>query len=531
MPTQTLYPGLNSAGTSVAVYAEDGVTLITADGISVDLVQEYVGGSFVLPAYYRQKRAQGLLMSEDPLALSGDAVSVLPVSRIAVTTVGSVSVFQGEFGARGDGTADDTAAIQAAVTAAGLVGADVFLPRGTYRLTSAIVVPSNVTVRGSGRPSLYSTGKGTTVHATSGHAFTLTNARDASIQDLAIVCDAGVGGIYAAATGTLVGTHNLTLRRLSITLPATGTCVGIELYGVAGDQTPQHFFPIIDDVDIFGQPVSATSVNLSSTGIKIHADGYQSCVGARILGGRIYQVHTGIDLDWLDTLMCVGTKLDGIAANPSAHSTSGSARGLRMREHTQYCNFFMLRVESNDVDIQIDSGSDYTLIETVVPLQSGHVVNNGNRTSIRSSSGGVTNRFASPTLFENRLIASRTLELSAQENSTLANGNNHSVADDSSIATSFIRIVGPTGAFGITGFRIAPTEDSLERRRGMMLKVYNTTSQVCTFRNENTGTSTATERIHTLTGADVAVAGPAVSEFIYDQTFNGLGIGRWIGPL
>lgn len=52
---------------------------------------------------------------------------------------GIVSVFQ--FGAVGDGSADDTAAIQAAVTAAGLFGTVQF-PSGTYKITSTITVPA-----------------------------------------------------------------------------------------------------------------------------------------------------------------------------------------------------------------------------------------------------------------------------------------------------------------------------------------------------------------------------------------------------
>lgn len=50
-----------------------------------------------------------------------------------------------DFGAVGDGAADDTVAIQAAVDAAGLVspgpGTTVYLPPGTYKITSAIVWP------------------------------------------------------------------------------------------------------------------------------------------------------------------------------------------------------------------------------------------------------------------------------------------------------------------------------------------------------------------------------------------------------
>ena len=51
------------------------------------------------------------------------------------------------YGARGDGTTDDTAAIQAAATAAGAAGGGrVYLPPGTYKITSRITLYSNVEV-------------------------------------------------------------------------------------------------------------------------------------------------------------------------------------------------------------------------------------------------------------------------------------------------------------------------------------------------------------------------------------------------
>lgn len=58
-----------------------------------------------------------------------------------------------DYGAKGDGTTDDTAAIQAAINAAGTPGrGTVFLPAGTYRTTSKLSLPiSNVGIVGAGR--------------------------------------------------------------------------------------------------------------------------------------------------------------------------------------------------------------------------------------------------------------------------------------------------------------------------------------------------------------------------------------------
>lgn len=54
------------------------------------------------------------------------------------------------YGATGDGTTDDTAAIAAAITAATVNGGVVFLPPGTYKITSALTLEPDTSLIGSG---------------------------------------------------------------------------------------------------------------------------------------------------------------------------------------------------------------------------------------------------------------------------------------------------------------------------------------------------------------------------------------------
>lgn len=56
-----------------------------------------------------------------------------------------------DYGAVGDNTADDTAAIQAAATAQSANGGIVYVPKGVYRVTSTIDFGDNSVVRGEGR--------------------------------------------------------------------------------------------------------------------------------------------------------------------------------------------------------------------------------------------------------------------------------------------------------------------------------------------------------------------------------------------
>jgi hypothetical protein len=97
-----------------------------------------------------------------------------------------------DYGATGDGTTDDTAAIQATIAAAGNSaggqGSIVFFPEGTYKFTqltfhpSSTVYYSNVSLHGSGRYA-------TILMSTSTNALAIDNTSSYSVvQDLTIRC-------------------------------------------------------------------------------------------------------------------------------------------------------------------------------------------------------------------------------------------------------------------------------------------------------------------------------------------------------
>jgi hypothetical protein len=57
-----------------------------------------------------------------------------------------------DYGAKGNGTTDDTAAIQEALNAAAVVGGScstVYFPPGIYKITSALIIPGNITLQGN----------------------------------------------------------------------------------------------------------------------------------------------------------------------------------------------------------------------------------------------------------------------------------------------------------------------------------------------------------------------------------------------
>ena len=147
--------------------------------------------------------------------LVGGLVGGRPFGIISVT----------EFGARGDGTADDTAAIQAAIDAAN--GGTVYLPPGTYRITS----PINITVTGT---VLIGAARNKSIiqneNASGGHAIvTASGIRGCTIQHLAISGAAGSGD------GIHVSTNFGHIRIIDVSMSVVGNGVyaesdGIDLY-------------------------------------------------------------------------------------------------------------------------------------------------------------------------------------------------------------------------------------------------------------------------------------------------------------
>lgn len=71
------------------------------------------------------------------------------VLETVVSRRGWVSVKDPAYGAVGDGVADDTAAIQAAISSVAAAGGTVYLPAGTYRITSSLTPSTGVRVCGA----------------------------------------------------------------------------------------------------------------------------------------------------------------------------------------------------------------------------------------------------------------------------------------------------------------------------------------------------------------------------------------------
>lgn len=99
--------------------------------------------------------------------------------NVSQTTLPFVSVKQ--FGAKGDNSADDTAAIQAAIDSLPQAGGAVYLPTGTYRITSAIRARNSLKIFGDGNSATVIFQTNTAAHGISG-----TDILSLAIEDLRI---------------------------------------------------------------------------------------------------------------------------------------------------------------------------------------------------------------------------------------------------------------------------------------------------------------------------------------------------------
>ena len=85
-----------------------------------------------------------------------------------------------QFGALGNGSTDDTASLQAALTAAS-GGGSVFIPSGTYIISADLLVPSNCLIIGAGRSSILKAAAGTNANV-----LNLTSVSHVTISDIVI---------------------------------------------------------------------------------------------------------------------------------------------------------------------------------------------------------------------------------------------------------------------------------------------------------------------------------------------------------
>ena len=154
-------------------------------------------------------------------------VSVNGVSTTLVNAVAGSSLFVNvkspQFGAEGDGTTDDTAAINAAIVYANSLGGGVvYFPPGTYRISSTISLLEDVSMLG-----VLSANTSIIERATSDAAFVTTTDSSSFIRNLTFQeADSGAAEPYFEVDVT----DTLHLEYVQCLAPLTGTTNGAAIF-------------------------------------------------------------------------------------------------------------------------------------------------------------------------------------------------------------------------------------------------------------------------------------------------------------
>jgi hypothetical protein len=233
------------------------------------------------------------------------------------------------YGAVGDGVTDDTAAIQAAATAALAAGKGVvFCPAGRYKFTSTLTFGSGVTLLGAGI--------GKTVLYAPAASFSNTTIGTRGATSLAIEASGLRTAPYTQAS-------NITLRDFTLEFEVSdGRC----LYGIRCDNVLN---PIIDSVEIFGLPVGNLVELNSVSGGAVRRCYLHDCGTALTTYGSQPQL-SGIEVDnnKINSVISVGTEfhnnhVEDVMLTGSALGTYGAQsdginlqNGTGLRVHHNY---------------------------------------------------------------------------------------------------------------------------------------------------------------------------------------------------
>lgn len=143
------------------------------------------------------------------------------------------------FGAVGDGSADDTTAVQAAVNAVSSGGGTVHFPPGTYMIGSAIAVGQNGTVlRGAGKSASIIRRKNTS----NAYMVTLTGKTDCLIEHLKFDANDGNQSSNYENIRLDAASHNLTVQHCAFT-----DTKGFNVFTVGGPSSRVNNLRILDN--------------------------------------------------------------------------------------------------------------------------------------------------------------------------------------------------------------------------------------------------------------------------------------------
>lgn len=254
------------------------------------------------------------------------------------------------FGATGDGTTDDTAAIANAIAAVTTNGGNVQFPAGTYKTTATTTLPSNVFLFGEGRTKslIQYTGTSDAILATD----TTTNGMTA-IGVRAISASAA-SALHLRATGSGLSEH-FAARDVWFDLPGvTGASTGAAVLITGGPTGAGYvYWPLFDHCLWTG--VTGLAGTSAIRGKATTTPGTDNgAIFLTILGGRSSRFGVHIDCQQLG---CANSRVVGMEFDDQNTSGAGTGRYIKLSNGSNANAFTNLHMESGGTDKMVEFGA------------------------------------------------------------------------------------------------------------------------------------------------------------------------------
>ncbi len=253
-----------------------------------------------------------------------------------------------DFGAKGDGKADDTAAIEAAVKAA--AGA-VYFPKGDYRISRTI----RIDLDAAGRTSFVGTGAATVIMAGPGPAFHIVGTHGGTGDPGSVRDNVWQRQRMPLITGIeILGDHPESIGlRLEKTMQATLTNLLIRRCKIGIHLPVRNRNLIIDHCHIYNNThvgIDFDRINLHQAIISNSHISYNRVAGIRLLGGQMRNFQIlGNDIEYN-----YDSKLEGCADILIDMTPEGSS----FREGTIVGNTIQARPSPNGANIRFLGGKN-----------------------------------------------------------------------------------------------------------------------------------------------------------------------------
>lgn len=287
----------------------------------------------------------------DSVLIRTDTVVVAPhPDDLENATVGTYNVL--DYGAVGDGSTNDTAAVQAAIDAAEAAGGGVvFFPAGTYRC-NPVVGANDVILRGSGRNATYIVSQSTSAArkiVTIGEANAGgTNAEHCAVEHLTIDGELGNYGTYGLY---LDGATHLNVYDVRI--------VGCTAYGIFLRASAANYWSHFEAVLI--EAIGSGGTGLEGVGIYCDAQSNAVTFSATHIIGCTYPglwINNSNHLKFEGSIQVTGANVNW----PYGIVVRGNCTDIDLDLYTEDNGPSVFNANSADIRITTLAGSDYPVV-------------------------------------------------------------------------------------------------------------------------------------------------------------------------